>query len=134
MKQSIFYLDDEVTCLSVFEITFGGDYDVQTATTLADARRMLAARPFNIVISDQCMPEMEGSDFLREVAEKYPASRRVMLTGTAHVGNILHQLSNSIVEFFIIKPWTRESVQHVLERAKATLNRRDRLRDRAPVD
>lgn len=81
MKQSILYLDDEADCVNVFYETFHDDFDVRTATSAAEALRMLAEVAPEIVISDQKMPEMEGTGFLQPVAASYPESCRVMITG-----------------------------------------------------
>src|SRR4051812_23557898 len=89
LKRTIFYIDDEAVCLDLFQEVFGDEYDVRTATTLVEARRMLTQRPADIVISDQSMPEIKGTDFLREVAATYPSSYRVLLTGSIHVGGVI---------------------------------------------
>ncbi|MBC7930533.1 MAG: response regulator [Rubrivivax sp.] len=121
MKRTILYLDDEAACLQIFLDLLGEHYEVQTARTLAEARALLAARPAEVVISDQLMPDIEGTEFLREVAEKYPASRRVLLTGTVTLGNVIQQVGNGVVQFFLMKPWTEQEMQAVLERAGAYL-------------
>lgn len=121
MKPSIFYLDDEAVCLSIFQATFGNDYDVRTATTLAEARLMLSYNPAGIVISDQMMPDINGTDFLREVAEKYPASCRVLLTGGVMIGHVIGEVSSGVVQFFVAKPWTEADMRETLERASVVL-------------
>lgn len=122
MKKSIVYLDDDPACLEVFQQTLDDEYEVRTATTPDEARRMLAERVPDIVVSDQCMPDIKGEDFLREVAEKYPASCRVMLTGHAVVGNMLHEVSTGVINFFITKPWTEQNMRRILERATLSLS------------
>jgi two-component system, NtrC family, response regulator HupR/HoxA len=117
MKRSIFYLDDEAQALSVFQETFGAEYDVRTATTISEAREMLAERPADIIISDQSMPEISGTEFLREVSEGYPSSYRVLLTGSVHLGDVLPEMSVGLVHLFLPKPWTRQDIEAMLERA-----------------
>lgn len=117
MKQSIFYIDDEAQALSVFRETFGAEYDVRTATTISEARGMLAERPADIVISDQSMPEISGTEFLREVSECYPSSYRVLLTGSIHLGDVLPEMGVGLVHLFLPKPWTRQDIEAMLERA-----------------
>ena len=123
-KLSIFYLDDEASCLDVFQQTYNTDYDVRVATRVADAWRMLAESQPDIIISDQSMPEIEGTEFLRQVAEKYPDSYRVLLTGSILVGDVLPQISTGTINYFIVKPWTNEHVQQMFERANSFLERR----------
>jgi len=115
--KSIFYLDDEVGCLDIFESCFGDEYHVRTASTLAEARRMLLERPADIIISDQLMPEISGREFLSEVARAYPSSYRVMLTGSMTVGEFIPEISSGIVHLFVAKPWEARHMRQVLERA-----------------
>lgn len=124
MKRSIFYLDDEAGCLDVFQDTFGDEYDVRTAATPSEARRMLAERPAEIVISDQLMPEISGTEFLREVAATYPSSYRVMLTGGITVGEALPEIGSGVIHLFVTKPWKERNMRGVLERASLHLDLR----------
>jgi DNA-binding NtrC family response regulator len=117
MKRSILYLDDEAMCLEVFQGLFGDEYDVRTAVTVSSVRRMLEERPADIVISDQSMPDISGTEFLCEVARAYPASYRVMLTGSMSVGEALPEISSGIVHLFIAKPWQESNMRQMLERA-----------------
>lgn len=120
LTSSIFYFDDEIGCLDIFESLFNDEYDVRTATSLAEARRMLSERPADIIISDQIMPEIEGTDFLRDIARLSPESHRILLTGRVTLGNVLPEISGSIVHQFIAKPWLYQEMTHALERALAT--------------
>lgn len=120
MKQTILYLDDDVACLGLFQHTFGEAYDVRTALTYVEANRLLSARQVDIIISDQIMPDIKGTEFLREVAQQYPQSFRVLLTGGATIGNLLHEIGTGIVQFFLPKPWTSQDIQQMLELATTT--------------
>jgi DNA-binding NtrC family response regulator len=124
MKQAILYLDDDEGCLSLFEHMFGDAYDVRVAATLGEARRMLAERAADIIISDQSMPEIEGTEFLREVAAAYPNSYRIMLTGTTAVGNMLREIGTGVINLFITKPWNEEHLRRSFERAGVTTRSR----------
>ena len=119
MKRSVLYLDDETGCLNLFREVFGGEYDVRTATTAAEARRMLAARPADVVISDQSMPGTTGKAFLAEVADLYPSTYRVLLTGSITVGVAISEIGAGVVQAFVTKPWSKEDIYQVLERGRA---------------
>ncbi len=105
---------------------FGDDYDVHTAATLEEARRVLAACDAEIIISDQLMPEIEGTEFLREAARACPHSFRILLTGHATVGEVIGELSTGIIHLFEAKPWREERMREILERAVAALDRQRR--------
>ena len=96
---------------------FGHEYDVRTATSVAQARRMLLERSANIIICDQNMPEISGTQFLAEVAKEYPQSYRIMLTGSMLAGEAIPEILSGIVQLFITKPWTEEDMHDALERA-----------------
>jgi DNA-binding NtrC family response regulator len=117
----IFYFDDDATQLEVFQQMFGDRYDVRIATTVAEARRVLAECDPDIIISDQKMPEVDGTEFLREAAAVCPDSFRVLLTGAITVGEVLPQVSSGIIHFFAPKPWSEEDMRETLERAAASL-------------
>jgi|ERR1043165_317526 DNA-binding NtrC family response regulator len=116
-KRSIFYFDDEEQSLNLFQEMFGAEYDVRVAARLSEARRMLSERPADVIISDQNMPEISGTEFLAEAAKEYPRSYRVMLTGSMLAGEAIPEILSGIVQFFIPKPWTEEEMRRALERA-----------------
>lgn len=123
MKRSILYLDDEPACLKLLADVLGADFDVRTASDHAEATRLLAERRPDIVISDQRMPDVEGTRFLREVAERYPRSCRVLLTGSVTAGDMLTEISRGGVQVFLAKPWTEQAMRQMLERAALILSR-----------
>ena len=117
LKRTIFYLDDEAVCLRLFQEMFGGDYDVRTATTPTEALRLLEEQPADIVISDQSMPEIKGTEFLSEVARTHPSSYRVLLTGSINLGAVIPELGTGLIHLFVTKPWTEQDMWQMLERA-----------------
>lgn len=117
MKLSILYLDDEAQCLDVFRETFKNNYYVRTAATSAEAHLLLSEHPAEFVISDQYMPGVSGTEFLRAVAEKHPESCRVLLTGNTVVGAFMREIAEGAVQFFVTKLWTELSMGQALERA-----------------
>jgi DNA-binding NtrC family response regulator len=120
MKRTILYLDDEVACLNLLRDTFGEEYEVSTASTHMEARRLLSLNRADIIISDQIMPDIKGAEFLREVSEQYPESFRVLLTGGDTVGNLLREISTGVIKLFITKPWTEQDMRRMLELATMT--------------
>lgn len=102
-KTSVLYFDDEADLLNLFRAAFARDYDVVTARTHGEARQALARCP-DVVISDLSMPEVSGTDFLREVMRVCPASARILLTGHVGVGDVIGEVTSGVVQVFISKP------------------------------
>lgn len=127
-KRTILYVDDEESCLRVFELIFGDRFDVRTAPTPEDALALLEERAADIVISDQMMPGTDGKSFLREVTRRHPETYRVLLTGTSSVAAMLDEIGSGLIQTFLTKPWDEDSMQRELERAIASLDGRGRQR------
>lgn len=125
MKYSILYLDDDEQMFRLFGRMFGQEYDVRTAGRAEDAFRLLQERHADIHISDQRMPEMECTEFLRRVSELHPKSFRMLLTGHATVAGTLAELTSGVVEQFIPKPWKPDTMREALGRAKLAVSDRD---------
>lgn len=124
MRRTIFYFDDDARLLELFEEMFDGEYDVLTAETLEEARRVLSECRVEIIISDQSMPEIEGTEFLREAAATCPESFRILLTGKITVGDVIGDMSAGVIHLFEVKPWREERMREILERAGALLDLR----------
>ena len=122
MKWSILYFDDDPVQLDIFREMFCHAYEVRTAATLSEARRLISETTFDIVISDLSMPEISGVDFLREAAQRNPSSVRVLVTGYATAGKMLPEISKGVVQFFLTKPWREQEMADVLDRAVAFLD------------
>ena len=127
MNRSIFYLDDDASQLEVFSEMFGAEYDVRTSSSPADARRMLSECAAEVIISDQNMPEVDGTDFLREVAPVCPGGVRILLSGYVSLGDVLGEVGSGVVNVFVPKPWDESYMRRVLERALAALDSPDWL-------
>src|SRR4051812_18002183 len=109
-KTSILYFDDEETCLDVFRELFSDEYSIRAVSRLAEARAALCEERFDIVVSDQLMPEIDGLAFLREVAATHPETFRMMLTGSIGVGDVIPEVSAGVIHLFVTKPWAEPNM------------------------
>ena len=57
---------------------------VTVASSGAEAIRLLGEQPFDLVLSDYQMPEMDGLELLGHVRETHPALPVVIITGYAN--------------------------------------------------
>lgn len=117
VKPAILYLDDETMLLNLFKELFRDEYEVETASTLAEARRLLSECRLDVIMSDWSMPEISGVDFLREAARMRPNAFRILLTGFAHVGEFIEEIRTGVIQQFLPKPWNEAEMRQALERA-----------------
>jgi response regulator RpfG family c-di-GMP phosphodiesterase len=86
MKPKILFLDDEPMLLRGLENSLflkRGLWDLEFLESAPEALRRLAEQPFDVVVSDMQMPEMNGVEFLIQVETNSPDTIRIMLTGDA---------------------------------------------------
>ena len=69
-----------------------------------------AELPVALIISDQCMPEMTGDQFLEKAKKLAPQARRFLLTGYADMDALIAALNRGQVHRYIAKPWNDEDL------------------------
>ncbi len=117
MKRDILYVDDERDNLIVFEATFEDSFNVHIANSGRKALELLERQPFPVVIADQRMPVMTGSELFEIMRSKFPHTKRVMLTGYADSNAMLDAINQGQVFYFVKKPWERHVILSILVRA-----------------
>jgi CheY-like chemotaxis protein len=77
---SILIVDDEVSFRLMVVDFLEDQYHVESAECGEQALKMLSARTFDLVISDICMPGMDGVELLRTIRKLYPSIKTVLMT------------------------------------------------------
>ncbi len=62
-------------------------------------------KPFSLILSDQRMPNMEGSVFLAKAKEIAPDTIRYLITGYADVDAVTDAVNKGSIHRYIAKPW-----------------------------
>jgi DNA-binding NtrC family response regulator len=88
-KGSVLCVDDEPNILRSLHWMLHKEFDVMTAPDGLTALEMLRKHDFDVIVSDQRMPGMIGSEFLREACKVAPRSMRILLTGYSDMPAIL---------------------------------------------
>ncbi len=103
-KPVILVVDDEVEILKVLRKSLEDEYRILTASRAKDALNMLDDS-IDVVISDQRMPEMTGSEFLRIVRERHPDIVRINMTGYSDMNALIESVNQGEIFRYISKPW-----------------------------
>jgi thioredoxin reductase (NADPH) len=114
-KPVILTLDDEVQVLNAIErdlrTHYGKDYRIVKASspTLAlEALEQLKKRNDQValLLVDQRMPEMEGTEFLTQALQLYPEAKKVLLTAYADTGAAITAINDIGLDHYLMKPWS----------------------------
>jgi diguanylate cyclase (GGDEF)-like protein/PAS domain S-box-containing protein len=115
--QTLLIVDDDVNALASLHRLFRRDnYRVLTAVSPGEAFELLALYRVQVVLCDQRMPAMSGTEFLSKVKEMYPDTIRIILSGDTGVETVLDSINRGAIYRFYTKPWIdeelRENVRH----------------------
>ncbi|MEH6437005.1 EAL domain-containing protein [Massilia sp. DD77] len=115
--QSLLVVDDDVNVLTALHRLFRRDgYRVLTAATPAEGFELLALYRVQVILCDQRMPAMSGTEFLSKVKEMYPETIRIILSGYTGVETVLDSINRGAIYRFYTKPWNdaelRDNVRH----------------------
>jgi DNA-binding NtrC family response regulator len=110
-------VDDEPNILRSLQWMLRKDFDVMTAPDGFTALDMLRHHDFDVIVSDQRMPGMIGSEFLREARKVAPRAMRILLTGYSDMQAILRSINEGEVFRFVNKPWSNEELSATVSEA-----------------
>jgi diguanylate cyclase (GGDEF)-like protein len=119
-RHAILYVDDEPHNLSAFARTFfDADFvsEVVTTTSPEEGLAILARTPVAVVVSDQRMPGMSGTEFLARVLREHPEPVRIILTAYTDVHDVLDAINRGHVYHYITKPWDAGTLKLALRHA-----------------
>lgn len=127
-------VDDEeniVRALRRLLIAYG--YEVEYFTDPVAALARADAVPFDMVISDYRMPQMDGIRFLTAFREKQPATSRLILSAYTDLDALLGAINEARIYRFVSKPWSEGELLTVIKQAlehRALLLENERLADK----
>ena len=113
-KPIILTLDDEVQVSDAVERDlrshFGRDYRIVKSTSPSEALNTLGqlkqrGDEVSLLLIDQRMPEMEGTEFLLAAIRIYPEARRVLLTAYSDVSAAITAINEIGLDHYLMKPW-----------------------------
>ncbi len=121
LKLKLMIVDDELDNLDLLYRTFRRDFEVVRATSAIAALKILDQQgEMAIIISDQRMPEMLGTEFLSKTVDRFPDTIRIVLTGYTDVEDLVDAINAGKVFKYITKPWKPQQLQIVIEQAAET--------------
>lgn len=120
-KLKLMVVDDEPDNLDLLFRTFRRDFQVFKADGAMKALEILDKEgEMAVIISDQRMPLMNGTEFLSKTVDRYPETIRILLTGYTDVEDLVEAINSGKVFKYITKPWNPENLKAVVQQAADT--------------
>lgn len=117
-RHTILCVDDEKNILqSLKRLLRKEDYRLLTASSGEEGLKVLEENDVHMVISDQRMPEMSGTEFLAALKTKYPDVLRIILSGYTDVDSITESINKGHIYKFLLKPWNDQNLKLEIKQA-----------------
>ncbi len=117
-KQTLLIVDDEPNILNALSRLLRREgFQILTATSPLDAFEHLAKQPVHVILSDQRMPDMSGTEFLARVRQLYPETIRIVLTGYTDLDSITGAINRGAIYKFLTKPWDDDQLREEIREA-----------------
>ena len=117
-RETLLILDDEQNILnSLRRLLRREDYEILTSTSAAEAFDLLARHRVQVIISDQRMPEMSGTEFLSRVKQLYPDTVRIVLSGYSDLQSVTDAINRGAIYRYLAKPWVDEDLRAQIREA-----------------
>ena len=117
MAVGVLYVDDEVNNLNSFKAAFRHDFEVFTAISAKDGRKILDETEIGVIITDHRMPVMTGIEFLESIIQIYPDTIRILLTGFADINAVMDAINRGHVYKYVVKPWQNDELKMYITNA-----------------
>ena len=114
-------VDDELDNLDLLYRTFRRDFQVFKADSGKAALDLLdEIGEMAIIISDQRMPQMNGTEFLGRTVERFPDTIRMVLTGYTDIEDLVSAINSGKVFKYVTKPWNPKKLREIVAQAAET--------------
>ncbi len=91
------------------------EWDMVFVTSGSEALAAAAQQPFDVIVTDMRMPEMDGAELLQYFHRDYPDTVRFILSGYAELESVMRTVP--IAHQFLTKPCEPETLRYAVARA-----------------
>ena len=116
---AVLFVDDEPQALKYFHKATDKDFQVVTASSVAEGWKMIEAEPekFGAVVTDQRMPKEQGVELLSRLRASRPNIVRILTTAYSDLDSAIDAVNSGQIFYYVTKPWNVRELRVVLMRA-----------------
>lgn len=109
--------DEENISRSLVRLLKRDNYNIYTASSGLEGLEILRSNEIGVIISDQRMPEMSGTEFLSLVSKEYPDTIRIVLSGYTELKAVTGAINEGKIYKFFTKPWDDDLLRQNIKEA-----------------
>jgi signal transduction histidine kinase len=110
-------IDDEEEILKALQRQFRREYTVYLAPDAERGYEIMTRSPIQVIISDQRMPGITGSEFFGKIKTEFPDAVRLLLTGYADIQAVIAAINDGNIFRYIPKPWDPVELDTIVREA-----------------
>lgn len=116
-SKNLLIIDDEQEILKAIYRQFRNLYSVHLANSTSQAYEILQRNSIQVIITDQRMPNMQGTDFLKTIKNEFPDIVSLLLTGYSDIKAVIEALEIGNVTKYLQKPWVPMELDKIVKEA-----------------
>ena len=102
---NVLYIDDEPNNINSFKASFRRVFNVFTAESAEEGRKILNTEDIQVILSDQRMPKETGIEFFQSILQSHPDPIRILITGYTDINAVIDAINVGQVYKYLTKPW-----------------------------
>ncbi|MHB1226296.1 MAG: EAL domain-containing protein [Desulfurivibrionaceae bacterium] len=111
-SRTLLIVDDDLLTLAALQRMLDDEgYRVLAAADGHEGLELLTKNQVQVILSDQRMPGMSGTEFLSRVKNLYPDMVRMILSGYAELDVVVQAVNEGAIYKFFSKPWEAEQLR-----------------------
>lgn len=110
-KINVLYIDDEPNNITSFRAAFRRTFNIYSAESAEEGRKILEIEPIEVILSDQRMPKMTGIEFFQSILTTHPDPIRILITGYTDINAVIDAINIGQVYKYLTKPWIEHEVK-----------------------
>jgi signal transduction histidine kinase len=114
---ALLVVDDQEAVIASVEELFRGRYQVLSARNVAEALAIIRQGRIAVVMADQRMPGVSGSELLAHVATLEPDVTRILMTAYADLDAVMQAINQGKIYYYVSKPWEPNELEAIIDKA-----------------
>jgi DNA-binding response OmpR family regulator len=106
----ILLLEDETNLAKGLQLVIGeAGYEVDWAETGKSALELVRRQPYDLIVADLCLPDLDGLEIIKEIKQRQPQIRVIVITGYSTVASAIDAFKLGTSDY-LEKPFTENEI------------------------
>jgi DNA-binding NtrC family response regulator len=119
-RPAVLLVDDERQLLDALGEGLKSEFALETAGSAEEADLLMASSSYDVLVCDHMLPGEAGLEFLIRMSERYPGTRRILLTGYMNPELISRSVALARLSACLLKPVQAEALAAAVRTALET--------------